>query len=94
MYECSDCNNIFEELGVGVRKDGLLLNGCPKCGCGQYKKISATCINCVEFTWNWHKHSKCVGSGNDSIKICKRFLQIKEDEAKKRLKVLGIPGLL
>jgi len=53
-----------------------------------------TCINCIEFTWNWKKFAKCTGSGKNSIEPCKHFVQIKEDEAKKRLKVLGVPGLL
>jgi len=55
--------------------------------------LDKTCIDCVHFTWNWHKMSKCIGSGDSSIKPCIRFEQIEPKEAKKRLKVLGTPGV-
>lgn len=40
-YECCECNYRFNEPVVGVRDitTGLLLNGCPVCGCSNYDEI-------------------------------------------------------
>jgi len=55
-------------------------------------KPPRTCLDCVEFTWNWQKFSKCIGSGENSVEPCDNFVQINPEEAKKRLEVLGAPG--
>ena len=50
-----------------------------------------TCLDCVRYTWNWSKHWGCTGEKDGTItnpsEQC--FKQIRPEQAKKRLKVLG-----
>jgi hypothetical protein len=55
--------------------------------------IKKNCFDCVESTWNWQKFAKCIGSGKNSVELCDKFVQINPEEAKKRLEVLGPPGI-
>jgi len=35
-FRCGECRNQFDKPVFGKRGDGLILNGCPECGCSNY----------------------------------------------------------
>lgn len=80
---CESCGNEFLDYDDYDSHD-----------CKPKYDTSKTCLDCVEFTWNWQRFNGCVGSGHKSIKPCFKFIQITKEQAETRLKILGAPGVL